>query len=68
VDVFPKTFLPRKVGQVYKDQPLALDANTRGALKKYEAIDSLYDVDGRLAHLQVGTLSWANRRPTSTFR
>jgi len=54
VTVFPKAFPPRRVGKVYKDEPLQLDANTREALKKYEAIDTLYDVDDRLAHLQVG--------------
>ncbi|TWO66012.1 restriction endonuclease [Caenimonas sedimenti] len=52
--VFPKAFPPRRLGKVYKDAPLQFDANTREALKKYEAIDTLYDVENRLAHLQVG--------------
>lgn len=54
VSVFPKAFPPRKVAKVYKGDPIHLDENTREALKRNENIDTLYDVEDRLAHLQVG--------------
>jgi hypothetical protein len=52
VHVFPKEFKPVPIGTFHEDRPLKLGSETLAALRKYEPLDTLYETDGRYAHLQ----------------